>query len=160
MLHSVDLAQYKPLPTGAKNGDGRPLCIGYVGRLTTEKSVQVFPDLEQELVAAGEKNFKFLIVGEGGQKDWVAKHMKRAEMPGVLRGAELAAAYKLMDVFVFPLRTDTFGLAILEAMASGVPAIVAPETVSPHRHTRQHLDFFQTTSLPMFSASCMIKPCA
>ena len=55
-------------------------------------------------------------------------HMKYAEIPGVLRGAELAAAYSRMDAFVFPSLTDTFGLVILEAMASGVPVIVNPET--------------------------------
>ena len=49
-------------------------------------------------------------------------------MPGVLRGAELAAAYQRMDCFVFPSLTDTFGLVILEAMASGVPVILSPET--------------------------------
>jgi glycosyltransferase involved in cell wall biosynthesis len=49
-------------------------------------------------------------------------------MPGILHDDRLAAAYASMDAFVFPSRTDTFGLVILEAMASGVPVLVSPET--------------------------------
>jgi phosphatidylinositol alpha 1,6-mannosyltransferase len=50
--------------------------------------------------------------------------MKRAVLPGILRGADLWAAYADMDVFVFPSVTDTFGNVVLESMASGVPPIV------------------------------------
>lgn len=53
--------------------------------------------------------------------------MDRADLPGVLRGEDLARAYACMDVFVFPSSTDTFGNVVLEAMASGVPAIVTAE---------------------------------
>jgi phosphatidylinositol alpha 1,6-mannosyltransferase len=67
-------------------------------------------------------------VGQGGQENWLRKHLRNAELPGLLRGEELAAAYTRMDAFVFPSRTDTFGLVILEAMASGIPVIVTPET--------------------------------
>ena len=125
MPHGVDLKAYRP--AHRKDCD-RPFCIGYVGRLTTEKNVRFFPDLERKLLAAGEQNFKFLIVGEGGQQKWLQKHLHNAELPGVLQGEALAAAYRRMDAFVFPSRTDTFGLVILEAMASGVPAILTPET--------------------------------
>jgi phosphatidylinositol alpha 1,6-mannosyltransferase len=126
MLHGVDLAGYHPTQPGANNG--RPFCIGYVGRLTTEKNVRLFFEIEQAVIVAGNQNYKFLIVGQGGQENWLRKHLRRAEFPGLLRGEELAAAYSRMDAFVFPSRTDTFGLVILEAMASGVPVIVARET--------------------------------
>lgn len=46
---------------------------------------------------------------------------------GVLRGEALARAYAGMDVFVFPSHTDTFGNVVLEALASGVPAVVTPD---------------------------------
>ena len=95
---------------------------------TTEKNVRVFQDLERKLLAAGEQNFEFLIVGEGSQRDWLRKNLQRAEVTGVLRGNDLAEAYCRMDAFVFPSLTDTFGLVILEAMASGIPVIAAPET--------------------------------
>lgn len=126
MPHGVDLQRYQSMPVHA-NGD-RPFCIGYVGRLTAEKNVGSFVDLEHQLQATGEQNYKFLIVGEGGRQKWLEKSLQQAELPGVLRGDDLAAAYSRMDAFVFPSRTDTFGLVILEAMASGVPVIVTPET--------------------------------
>ena len=127
MGHGVDLASYQ-VRTPKTDYPSRPFCIGYVGRLTTEKNVQRFVEIEQKLLAAGEINFRWLLVGEGGQEKWLRTHLKRADMAGVLRGAALSEAYRRMDVFVFPSRTDTFGLVILEAMASGVPVILAPET--------------------------------
>ena len=53
--------------------------------------------------------------------------MPQAEFTGVLRGEELSRAYANMDLFVFPSHTDTFGNVVLEALASGVPAIVTPD---------------------------------
>jgi glycosyltransferase involved in cell wall biosynthesis len=126
MRHGVDLAKYSAAPSGSHTG--RPFCIGYVGRLTTEKNVRFFMELESTLLSAGQQNFAFLIVGEGGQQKWMQRHLQNAEFAGVLRGTDLAAAYGRMDAFVFPSLTDTFGLVVLEAMASGIPVIVAPET--------------------------------
>jgi glycosyltransferase involved in cell wall biosynthesis len=50
--------------------------------------------------------------------------MRHATFTGVLRGEALATAYANMDVFAFPSRTDTYGNVVLEALASGVPAVV------------------------------------
>jgi len=125
MGHGVDLAQYSP---ETKNKSSNPFVIGYVGRLTAEKNVRSFAELERKLIAAGRTDYCFLLVGEGGQHEWLRKNLIRAELPGVLRGSELVAAYRRMDAFVFPSLTDTFGLVILEAMASGVPVVVSPET--------------------------------
>jgi glycosyltransferase involved in cell wall biosynthesis len=50
--------------------------------------------------------------------------MRQVELTGVLRGAELWRTFANFDVLVFPSETDTFGLVVLEAFASGVPAIV------------------------------------
>lgn len=127
MAHGVDLSEYSP-PADKRAYPDRPFCIGYVGRLTAEKNVREFVEIERKLKAAGERNYQFLVVGEGGQQKWLARHLEPAEFPGVLRGRELAAAYRRIDAFVFPSRTDTFGLVLLEAMASGVPVILAPET--------------------------------
>jgi len=124
MAHGVDLDSYSPAlrPPGK-----RPFRIGYVGRLTAEKNVRAFADLERRLLAAG-KDFEILMVGDGGESHWLKKNLRRVQLPGTLRGAELAAAFASMDVFVFPSQTDTFGLVVLEAMASGVPVAVSPET--------------------------------
>jgi phosphatidylinositol alpha 1,6-mannosyltransferase len=124
MAHGVDLDRYSPTlrPPGK-----RPFRIGYVGRLTAEKNVRAFADLERRLLAAGQ-DFEILMVGDGGESQWLKKHLQRVQLPGALRDAELAAAFASMDVFVFPSQTDTFGLVVLEAMASGVPVVASPET--------------------------------
>jgi glycosyltransferase involved in cell wall biosynthesis len=99
--------------------------IGYVGRLTPEKNVRSLAGIEKNLLAAGQEDFRFLIVGAGSEKEWLMANMRRAEFTGVLKGESLARAYANLDVFVFPSETDTFGNVILEAQASGVPAIVS-----------------------------------
>jgi glycosyltransferase involved in cell wall biosynthesis len=70
---------------------------------------------------------RFLIVGHGGDEAWLRERLPKAEFTGVLRGEALSAAYANMDLFVFPSHTDTFGNVVLEALASGVPAIVTPD---------------------------------
>ena len=125
MGHGVDLSRFSPLAGRTRTG---PFRIGYVGRLTVEKNVRAFVDLQRQLQSAGQQDFQFVLVGDGREREWLRRHLPQAELPGVLRGDQLAAAYANMDAFVFPSRTDTFGLVILEAMASGVPVLVTAET--------------------------------
>jgi glycosyltransferase involved in cell wall biosynthesis len=63
-------------------------------------------------------------VGEGAEEAWLRKNMQQAEFTGLLTGEKLSRAFANMDAFAFPSETDTFGLAVLEALASGVPAVV------------------------------------
>jgi len=111
-------------PSRRDRDDGR-FTIGYVGRLTPEKSVRMLAGIEESLLAAGRVNFRFVIVGEGSERQWLEQNMRDAGLTGVLRGEHLARAYANMDVFIFPSETDAFGNVVLEALASGVPAIVA-----------------------------------
>jgi glycosyltransferase involved in cell wall biosynthesis len=62
--------------------------------------------------------------------------MQHAEFTGVLTGKNLSRAFANMDLFVFPSETDTFGLAVLEALSSGVPAVVT--AVGGPKYTVQH----------------------
>jgi phosphatidylinositol alpha 1,6-mannosyltransferase len=87
--------------------------------------VRLLINLEKRLLESGIKNFKFLIVGEGNERELLEKHMQNAEFTGFLSGEKLAEAYANMDVFVFPSETDAFGNVIQEANCSGVPAIVS-----------------------------------
>jgi phosphatidylinositol alpha 1,6-mannosyltransferase len=125
MAHGVDTARFSPVWRKRANG---PFSIGYVGRLTPEKNLRWFRELERRLLAAGQRDFRLVLVGDGSEREWLKKNLQFGELPGVLRGDSLAAAFADMDVFVFPSRTDTFGLVILEAMASGVPVVVSPDT--------------------------------
>jgi phosphatidylinositol alpha 1,6-mannosyltransferase len=83
--------------------------------------------VEGKLAAMGIAGVRFLIVGHGNEEETLRRDLKSAEFAGVLRGAALAAAYANMDVLVFPSHTDTFGNVVLEALASGVPAVVTPD---------------------------------
>ena len=112
--------------------DGKPhtepqrWTLGFVGRLSIEKNVALLTQIQQQLDARG-VHAHFLIVGHGDLEADLRKQLPTAEFTGVLRGDALAAAYARMDLFVFPSHTDTFGNVVLEAMASGVPAIVTPD---------------------------------
>lgn len=121
MQRGVDAGHFTP----AKREAGeRPFTIGYVGRLSVEKNVRFLADIERALLAAGETNFRFMIIGSGGEQEWLRANLTHADLPGVVKGEALARAYANMDVFAFPSHTDTFGNVVLESLASGVPAVV------------------------------------
>lgn len=101
--------------------------IGYAGRLSPEKNVQELAAIEKVLLARGHQRFRFLVIGQGSERERLGQHLRQAEFTGVLQGEPLASAYANMDVFAFPSRTDTFGNVIQEALASGVPAVVTNE---------------------------------
>ena len=92
--------------------------------MTPEKNVRFLCELEAALRAADAPPVRFLIVGDGSDREWLSQNLAAADLPGILRGEALAEAYANMDVFVFPSRTDTFGNVVLEAFASGRPAVV------------------------------------
>jgi glycosyltransferase involved in cell wall biosynthesis len=121
MYRGVDTSLFNP-ERRVRSDDG--FVIGYVGRLTVEKNIHFLADLEKSLIDAGITNFRFLIVGQGAEEAWLKTNMRHATFTGVLRGEALATAYANMDVFAFPSRTDTYGNVVLEALASGVPAVV------------------------------------
>ena len=121
MSHSVDTAAFNPT---FRDRVGGPFTIGYVGRLTAEKNVRWLVRLEQALLVRGHKNFRIIVVGDGAEKRWLRENTHHAEFTGVLTGKELSRTFANMDIFAFPSETDTFGLAVLEALASGVPAVV------------------------------------
>ena len=128
MPRGVDAELFNPGKRRRTAGD-RDHVLGFVGRLSVEKNVALLAQVQEELEAMGHRSFRFLVVGHGGggEEAWLRERLPRAEFAGVLRGEELAAAYAQMDLFVFPSHTDTFGNVVLEALASGVPAIVTPD---------------------------------
>jgi len=88
--------------------------------------VRVLAQLEKSLLARGHREFRIVLIGQGAEEKWLRENMRHAEFSGWLTGNALSRAYADMDAFVFPSETDTFGLAVLEALASGVPAVVTP----------------------------------
>jgi glycosyltransferase involved in cell wall biosynthesis len=126
MPRGVDAELFHP-DKRRRDAADREQVLGFVGRLSIEKNVILLPEVQEELEQLGHKDFRFMIVGHGAEDEWLRERMPRAEIPGVLRGEALSEAYANMDLFVFPSHTDTFGNVVLEAMASGVPAIVTPD---------------------------------
>jgi phosphatidylinositol alpha 1,6-mannosyltransferase len=117
----VDMETFSP--NFRERSDG-PFQIGYVGRLTPEKNVRFLAQLEKDLLAKGVSDFRIVLIGQGSEENWLRQNMQHAEFKGWLTGRDLSRAFAAMDAFVFPSETDTFGLAVLEALASGVPAVV------------------------------------
>ena len=113
----------RPHPASAA---AEPFILGYVGRLSIEKNVALLIRIERELHEMGMRNVRFLVVGHGRELELLRRELRNADFPGVLRGEPLAAAYANMDLLIFPSHTDTFGNVVLEALSSGVPAIVTP----------------------------------
>ncbi|MCR5874146.1 glycosyltransferase family 1 protein [Phenylobacterium sp. J426] len=99
------------------DGLARPVFL-YVGRVAVEKNIEAFLSLD----LPGTK----VVVGPGPQLDELKAKYPSAVFTGSKSGQDLANAYACADVFVFPSLTDTFGLVILEAMASGTPVAAYP----------------------------------
>lgn len=113
----VDLQLFHP--RAKREGVARPLLL-FVGRVSAEKNLEAFFALR----TPGTK----VVVGDGPMLEaYRRQHGAAVEFRGALQGEDLAAAYADADVFVFPSRTDTFGLTIIEALASGVPVAAYPE---------------------------------
>jgi glycosyltransferase involved in cell wall biosynthesis len=131
MPRGVDAELFHPAKRHRRQLSGefadRDQVLGFVGRLSVEKNVALLAQVQEELERLGHRSLHFLIVGHGKKDAWLREHLPRAEFTGVLHGEALSAAYANMDLFVFPSHTDTFGNVVLEALASGVPAIVTPD---------------------------------
>ncbi len=107
---------------GEANGAIRLL---YVGRISKEKDLDVLAQAYRRLRDEG-LPIQLYLVGDGPYLQALnSTLLPDAVFTGYLRGKELATAYASADVFVFPSTTDTFGNAVIEAQASGVPVIVS-----------------------------------
>jgi glycosyltransferase involved in cell wall biosynthesis len=95
----------------------RPIAL-FVGRIAVEKNIEDFLRLPLD----GTK----VVIGEGPQRAELESKYPEVRFLGKKLGEDLAEHYAAADVFVFPSRTDTFGLVLLEAMASGVPVAAYP----------------------------------
>ena len=95
----------------------RPILLN-VGRVAVEKNLEAFLDLE----CPGSK----VVVGDGPDRARLEMEYPEAIFLGSLSGEELASAYCAADCFVFPSRTDTFGLVVIEALACGLPVAAYP----------------------------------
>jgi len=114
----VDLDVFKPGPE-LEHDLTRPIFL-YVGRVAVEKNIEAFLRLE----LPGSK----WVAGDGPALAKLRAEFPQVKFTGVLDQPTLAKLYNAADAFVFPSRTDTFGLVLLEAMACGCPVAAYPVT--------------------------------
>jgi phosphatidylinositol alpha 1,6-mannosyltransferase len=124
----VDIAGFAPSARDERlraqwSPQGKPI-VGFVGRLAPEKHV------ERLAVLARRDDLQLVVVGDGVDRAKLETLMPRAVFTGAQYGADLAAAYASMDVFVHPGEHETFCQAVQEAMASGLP-VIAPNQGGP-----------------------------
>lgn len=113
----VDIAAFHPREREEHKGDARPIWL-YAGRVAIEKNIKAFLDLE----LPGTQ----WVVGGGPQFKELRKKYPKARFFGPVDTEELSYRYSQADCFVFPSLTDTFGLVMVEALASGVPVAGFP----------------------------------
>ena len=112
----VDIRLFRPIQSDVFPYP-RPIQL-YVGRVAVEKNLDAFLSLE----TPGTK----VVVGDGPQLGALRRAYPDVRFEGMFQGEDLARRYAAADVFVFPSLTDTFGLVMLEALASGVPVAAFP----------------------------------
>lgn len=111
----VDTRLFRPDDTRPR--PVRPVFL-YVGRIAAEKNLQAFLDLD----LPGEKR----VVGDGPQREMLQRQYRHVRFLGYRHGQALAEAYQDASALVFPSRTDTYGLVMLEALACGTPVAAFP----------------------------------
>lgn len=114
----VDTELFRPRPKSFLVAP-RPIAM-FVGRVAVEKNIEAFLELD----LGGTK----FVVGDGPQLAELKARYRHVRFTGYKSGVELAAHIAAADVLVFPSRTDTFGLVLLEALACGVPVAAYPVT--------------------------------
>ncbi|QXG77731.1 glycosyltransferase family 1 protein [Modestobacter sp. L9-4] len=119
----VDLEQFSPdhrdEALRAELAPGGELLVGVVARLAVEKRLELLAPLSEL------PGVRLVVVGDGPQRRALARAMPRARFLGQLGGAELGAVVASLDLFVHPGADETFCQAVQEALAAGVPAVVA-----------------------------------
>ena len=120
----VDLSRFRPEAAQHGEPDAWEMLPGpiflHAGRIAVEKNVAAFLSLD----LPGSK----VVVGDGPQRAALMRRFPSAHFTGWRDNGALARAYTQADVFVFPSRTDTFGLVLLEALAAGTPVAAYPVT--------------------------------
>ncbi|WP_207894017.1 glycosyltransferase family 4 protein [Rhodovulum steppense] len=116
LSRGVDLDLFHPGPARPETAD--PPVLLYVGRVAPEKNIEAF------LALPGPA--RKVVVGDGPLLPALRQSHPEVTFRGTLTGQPLADAYRAADAFVFPSRTDTFGIVIIEALACGLPVAAHP----------------------------------
>ncbi len=120
-LFHPDLASVEMRSRLSQNHPESPLLL-YVGRLSAEKEIERIKPILEAIPEA-----RLALVGDGPHRQALEKHFAdtNTHFVGYLMGQELGSAFASADAFIFPSRTETLGLVLLEAMAAGCPVVAA-----------------------------------
>ncbi|MEA5552258.1 glycosyltransferase family 1 protein [Anabaena cylindrica UHCC 0172] len=120
-LFDPDLANPEMRSRLTQNHPDSPLLL-YVGRLSAEKEIERIKPILEAI-----PNARLALVGDGPHRQSLEKHFAGTNtyFVGYLMGKELGSAFASSDAFIFPSRTETLGLVLLEAMAAGCPVVAA-----------------------------------
>ncbi|MDZ8138761.1 MAG: glycosyltransferase family 1 protein [Nostoc sp. DedQUE04] len=120
-LFHPDLASVEMRSRLSQNHPESPLLL-YVGRLSAEKEIERIKPILEAIPEA-----RLALVGDGPHREALQKHFAGTNtyFVGYLMGQELGSAFASADAFIFPSRTETLGLVLLEAMAAGCPVVAA-----------------------------------
>lgn len=115
MTRGANLELFRPLKDGEESAfkDLKGPVALYVGRVAIEKNIEAFLSMKWD----GSK----VIIGDGPSLQELKRKYPDAHFLGIKKGEELAWHYRSADIFVFPSQTDTFGIVLIEALASGLP---------------------------------------
>ncbi|MFD1770547.1 glycosyltransferase family 4 protein [Sphingobacterium suaedae] len=138
----IDLTLFNPTKRDLAHvhrhtGNSKPNIL-FASRLVWEKNVQTLMDIYDRLERAGIP-YNMIIAGDGAAKEDMERRMPNAFFLGKLEHEELARLYASCDIFLFTSTSETYGNVVIEAMASGLPCIIADGGGSSdlirHRHT-------------------------
>ncbi|MEH2165777.1 MAG: glycosyltransferase family 1 protein [Nostoc sp.] len=120
-LFHPNLASVEMRSRLSQNHPESPLLL-YVGRLSAEKEIERIKPILEAIPQA-----RLALVGDGPHRQALQKHFAGTNtyFVGYLMGQELGSAFASADAFIFPSRTETLGLVLLEAMAAGCPVVAA-----------------------------------
>ncbi|MFW6255478.1 MAG: glycosyltransferase family 4 protein, partial [Candidatus Sumerlaeota bacterium] len=138
------VSQIEAVPTGVyveefSEGDGKgfreeqdipeyAFLMGHLGRLEPEKNLGFLSEAVSRFMEKNEKAH-FVVIGNGTSRDEMAEHFEkkglrdRLHLGGIMKGQQLVDAYHAMDVFVFASQSETQGMVLTEAMATGTPVV-------------------------------------
>ncbi len=127
LSRGVDFSVFYPSEKTILKDLKQPIAL-FVGRLSTEKNIEAFLDMKW----SGSK----VVVGNGPARNILENKYTKALFVGKKTGAELADYYRSSDIFVFPSKTDTFGIVLIEAIACGLPVaaynVMGPKDIITH----------------------------
>lgn len=124
--HGIDTQRFSPDFRSSRirrllGGEDLPVLL-FVGRLVKEKDLADLIQAFTQLQSQGYR-FRAVFVGDGPMRQDLARQLPEAHFTGTLSGSELSQWYASSDLFVFPSTTETFGLVVQEAFASGIPVV-------------------------------------